>query len=110
MPKVDGTGSWKPACGWIYAEFIPAGHFPQSKHMIPCAIIVAQDCFLFWIFFFTSLFVPLIIKFSISSSEEYIQLILIPIYMFLPDLITYYMQMQTQMQQIADALNKGRSK
>ncbi len=41
---------------------------------------------------------------SIGSSEEYIQdeLILIPIYMFPPDLITYYMQMQTRMQQIAN--------
>ncbi len=42
---------------------------------------------------------------SIGSSEEYIQdeLILKPIYMFPPDLITYYTLMQTRMQQIANA-------
>lgn len=45
--------------------------------MIPCVIMAAQDLFsLFGLCFFqlsVALFVPLIIKSSIGSSEEYIQ-------------------------------------
>lgn len=75
--------------------------------MIPFVIIAAQEllslldhCF---VPAFSCFFMPCLLS-SIGSSEEYIQdeLILIPIYMFPPDLITYYTQMQTRMQQIAN--------
>lgn len=65
-------------------------------------------CFLFWIIVLFQLLVALFMScllFRIGSSKEYIQdeLILIPIYIFPPDLITYYTQMQTRMQRIANA-------